>query len=122
MADSAENKHDTVGTNARGASGTRDDRFGTQDPRGPNAWSYSSDRQRFTVLRLHQQGGLGRLMIAQDEELNREIALKEILPAFADDQENRRRFVREAEITGNLEHPGIVPVYSLGEFADGRPY
>ena len=122
MADSAENDHDPAGTNARDDSRTRDDRFGTQDPHGPNAWSYSADRQRFTVLRLHQQGGLGRLMIAQDGELNREIALKEILPAFADDQENRRRFVREAEITGNLEHPGIVPVYSLGEFADGRPY
>ena len=122
MADSTENDHDPAGTNARDDSRTRDDRFGTQDPHGPNAWSYSADRQRFTVLRLHQQGGLGRLMIAQDGELNREIALKEILPAFADDQENRRRFVREAEITGNLEHPGIVPVYSLGEFADGRPY
>ena len=122
MADSSENDHDQAGTNARDDSRTRDDRFGTQDPHGPNAWSYSADRQRFTVLRLHQQGGLGRLMIAQDGELNREIALKEILPAFADDQENRRRFVREAEITGNLEHPGIVPVYSLGEFADGRPY
>ena len=122
MADSAENPQEPSGTNARDDSRTRDDRFVTQDPRGPNAWSYSSERQRFTVLRLHQQGGLGRLMIAQDGELNREIALKEILPAYADDQENRRRFVREAEITGNLEHPGIVPVYSLGEFADGRPY
>lgn len=122
MADSAENPQEPSGTNARDDSRTRDDRFVTQDPRGPNAWSYSSERQRFTVLRLHQQGGLGRLMIAQDGELNREIALKEILPAYADNQENRRRFVREAEITGNLEHPGIVPVYSLGEFADGRPY
>lgn len=122
MADSADHDQDPAGTNARADSRTRDDRFHTQDPKGPNAWSYSSERQRFTVLRLHQQGGLGRLMIAQDSELNREIALKEILPAYADDQENRRRFVREAEITGNLEHPGIVPVYSLGEFADGRPY
>ncbi|MBL9165437.1 MAG: protein kinase [Planctomycetaceae bacterium] len=123
MADPAENdQSDPAGTNARDDSRTRDDRFGTQDPNGPNAWSYSAERQRFTVLRLHQQGGLGRLMIARDGELNREIALKEILPAYADDQENRRRFVREAEITGNLEHPGIVPVYSLGEFADGRPY
>ncbi|WP_428305780.1 protein kinase domain-containing protein [Lacipirellula sp.] len=122
MADPADNDPDAGGTNDRADSRTRDDRFNTHDPNGPNAWTYSAERQRFTVLRLHQQGGLGRLMIAQDGELNREIALKEILPAYADDHENRRRFVREAEITGNLEHPGIVPVYSLGEFADGRPY
>ena len=77
---------------------------------------------RFTVLRLHQRGGLGRVSVALDEELHREIALKEILPAHADNEENRARFVREAEITGALEHPGIVPVYSLGQFADGRPY
>ncbi len=79
-------------------------------------------KHRFTVLRTHQKGGLGCVSIALDEELNREIALKEILPAHADHQENRTRFVREAEITGALEHPGIVPVYSLGQFADGRPY
>jgi serine/threonine protein kinase len=95
-----------------------DDRFATE---GPRAWSVSPSG-RFTILRMHQQGGLGRLLIAKDEELNREIALKEILPAFADSEENRKRFIREAEITGALEHPGVVPVYSLGEYHDGRPY
>jgi serine/threonine protein kinase/tetratricopeptide (TPR) repeat protein len=109
-------RSDTAG---EGGTPTHSDRFVTQAPR---AVAYSSQGQRFTVLRMHQQGGLGRLMVARDGELNREIALKEILPAFADDAENRRRFVREAEITGALEHPGIVPVYSLGEFPDGRPY
>lgn len=79
-------------------------------------------KRRFTILRPHQKGGLGSVSIALDEELNREIALKEILPSFADHGEARTRFIREAEITGALEHPGVVPVYSLGEFADGRPY
>ncbi len=88
----------------------------------PQAWAYSAQHQRFRVLRAHAQGGLGRLSIAQDAELNREIALKEILPVMADEAENRQRFIREAEITGALEHPGVVPVYSLGEFPDGRPY
>ena len=106
-------------TTDKGDVATRADRFVTQ---GPQAWAYSPQHQRFTVLRMHQQGGLGRLMIARDAELNREIALKEILPALADSEDNRRRFIREAEITGALEHPGIVPVYSLGEFPDGRPY
>ncbi len=98
---------------------TSDDPYSTQLPEQTDG-DHSSPR--FKVLRLHQKGGLGRVSIALDEELNREIALKEILTAHADNIENRTRFIREAEITGALEHPGVVPVYSLGKFADGRPY
>ncbi|RIK83438.1 MAG: hypothetical protein DCC67_05925 [Planctomycetota bacterium] len=98
---------------------TAADRFATQAATTSPA---TPELRRYAILRMHAQGGLGRLMIAQDTELNREIALKEILPAYADNEENRRRFIREAEITGALEHPGIVPVYSLGEYSDGRPY
>lgn len=82
----------------------------------------SGEARRFTILRPHQQGGLGMVSVARDSDFNREVALKEILPAAADDQHHRRRFVREAEITGALEHPGVVPVYSLGQYEDGRPY
>src|SRR5204863_5363929 len=57
-----------------------------------------------------------------DAELNREVALKEIQERHADQAGSRARFVLEAEITGGLEHPGIVPVYGLGTYADGRPY
>ncbi len=49
------------------------------------------------------------------------MALKEIQDRYADDAESRARFLLEAEITGGLEHPGIVPVYGLGTYADGRP-
>ena len=84
--------------------------------------SVGESKNRYTILRVHQKGGLGCVSIALDEELNREIALKEILATHADHEENRTRFIREAEITGALEHPGVVPVYSLGQFADGRPY
>ncbi|MBI1831641.1 MAG: protein kinase [Planctomycetes bacterium] len=77
---------------------------------------------RFRILRPHAKGGLGEVWIAQDEELHREVALKEIQEPAADDPESRSRFVIEAEITGGLEHPGIVPVYGLGTYADGRPY
>jgi serine/threonine protein kinase len=59
--------------------------------------------------------------VALDEELRREVALKQIQGRFADDPESRRRFVREAEITGNLEHPGVVPVYGLLDDEAGRP-
>jgi serine/threonine-protein kinase len=82
----------------------------------------TSDGQRFRVLRPHARGGLGAVFVALDEELHREVALKQILHQHADDPTSRQRFVLEAEITGGLEHPGIVPVYGLGTYADGRPY
>src|SRR5206468_11296332 len=66
--------------------------------------------------------GLGAGCVALDSELNREVALKQILEHHADDPTSRTRFLIEAEITGGLEHPGIVPVYGLGHYGDGRPY
>jgi serine/threonine-protein kinase len=82
----------------------------------------TSDGPRFRVLRPHARGGLGAVFVALDEELHREVALKQILDQHADDPTCRARFLREAEITGRLEHPGIVPVYGLGTDPDGRPY
>jgi eukaryotic-like serine/threonine-protein kinase len=82
----------------------------------------TSDGLRFRVLRPHAKGGLGTIFVALDTELHREVALKQILDAHADDESSRRRFLVEAEITGGLEHPGIVPVYGLGTYGDGRPY
>ena len=84
--------------------------------------SATSDGQRFRVLRPHAHGGLGAVFVALDGELNREVALKQILDNHADDPLSRQRFLIEAEITGGLEHPGIVPVYGLGTYGDGRPY
>jgi tetratricopeptide (TPR) repeat protein len=77
---------------------------------------------RYRVLRAHAQGGLGVVSVARDAELGREVAFKEIQARYAEDATLRGRFMREAEITGGLEHPGIVPVYGLGRYADGRPY
>jgi len=82
----------------------------------------TSDGQRFRILRPHARGGLGAVFVAVDTELNREVALKQILDHHADDPTSRQRFLVEAEITGGLEHPGIVPVYGLGTYDGGRPY
>jgi tetratricopeptide (TPR) repeat protein/tRNA A-37 threonylcarbamoyl transferase component Bud32 len=82
----------------------------------------ASGVSRFRILRPHARGGLGEVFVAYDEELHREVALKEIRPGRADERESRTRFVLEAEITGNLEHPGVVPVYGLGYYGDGRPF
>jgi tetratricopeptide (TPR) repeat protein/tRNA A-37 threonylcarbamoyl transferase component Bud32 len=77
---------------------------------------------RYRLLRPHARGGLGEVFVAEDTELHREVAVKEIQAHRADDPASRARFVHEAEVTGGLEHPGIVPVYGLGTRPDGRPY
>lgn len=79
-------------------------------------------RGRFTILRPHAAGGLGEVFVALDNELNREVALKQIQKKFGANERQQARFLLEAEVTGGLEHPGIVPVYSLGHDGDGRPF
>ncbi|MCA9071171.1 MAG: serine/threonine protein kinase, partial [Planctomycetaceae bacterium] len=84
--------------------------------------TFSQDRIRYQALRSHAKGGLGEVFLARDTELDREVALKEIQSRYAEDPDSRSRFVMEAELTGKLEHPSIVPVYGLGTYPDGRPY
>ena len=79
-------------------------------------------KSRYEILWSHARGGLGQIYVAQDTQLHRRVALKEIQPEQAEDPVSRDRFVIEAEITGNLEHPGIVPVYGLEWRPDGRPF
>ncbi len=77
---------------------------------------------RYRILWPHAMGGLGKIYVAEDQELHRRVALKEIRPEHAMDPVSRERFVVEAEVTGRLEHPGIVPVHGLGVHCDGRPF
>ncbi len=77
---------------------------------------------RFQILRPHAKGAVGAVSVALDLELNREVALKQILESHADNPAIRGRFLIEAEITGALEHPGVVPVYGLGVGGDDLPY
>ncbi|XZE56483.1 tetratricopeptide repeat protein [Planctomycetaceae bacterium SH139] len=77
---------------------------------------------RFEIVRSHAEGGLGQVFLANDRQLHREVALKEIKSHLVADESSRSRFTLEAKITGRLEHPGIVPVYALGSYPDGRPY
>ena len=95
--------------------------------RGTNIPSrVASDRldlagSRYHPLFFHARGNLGEVYVARDEELHRKVALKVIRKRKASDMGSLRRFRLEAEITGRLEHPGIVPVYGLGDYGDGRP-
>jgi serine/threonine protein kinase/Flp pilus assembly protein TadD len=94
--------------------------LGTTGP--PALGSLSAEGLRYQILRPHARGGLGEVFVAHDCELNRQVALKEIREDHAADTNSCARFVLEGEITGGLEHPGIVPIYGLGRYADGRPF
>jgi serine/threonine protein kinase len=84
---------------------------------------YRPEQSRYTLTRLHAQGGLGKVWLAHDGDLRREVALKEILPERAGNPETWRRFLKEAQITGQLEHPNIVPVYELSRRKeDDQPF
>lgn len=65
------------------------------------------------------RGGVGVVTRVRDRRVGRDVALKELKSR---DDAARRRFVREARITGQLEHPSIVPVYEVGSWPDGRPF
>ena len=71
----------------------------------------------YRVLREIARGGMGRVLAALDLTLDRDVALKVLLPGA-----NADRFVRESKITARLPHPGIPPVHALGTLADGSPF
>lgn len=77
---------------------------------------------RFELRSKHAIGGLGEVWVAWDRQLGREVALKQMRPEWVTNLDAVARFRREAEITGYLEHPGVVPIYSLGDQDDGRPF
>ena len=74
---------------------------------------------RYEVRRLVGRGGLGNVWLVHDRELHRDVVLKELL---TDRPEARRWFLLEAQITAQLTHPSIVPVYDLGRSQSDRPY
>jgi serine/threonine protein kinase len=76
--------------------------------------------QRYTLTRIHSTGGMGRVWVAHDADMGRDIALKELSPEKAESTELCRRFLKEARITGQLEHPGIVPVYDVARRPENK--
>jgi WD40 repeat protein/serine/threonine protein kinase len=81
-----------------------------RDPAPPGT---DGDGERYTLMRLHASGGIGQVWLARDEDIGRDVALKELRPERVGDPMLEGRFLREARITGQLQHPGIVPVYEL---------
>jgi serine/threonine protein kinase len=97
---------------------------------GPPEWTNQPDVPEpfdpprgghYEARTFHKLGGRGRVWRAWDAQLKREVAFKEVRPRYANDPETLRRFVFEAEVTGRLDHPAVIPVYGFGHDAAGKP-
>ena len=77
----------------------------------------TGSEKRYTIGAELSRGGMGAVLSATDLNLRREVAMKVILKTANLHQDDGRvmRFLHEAQVTGQLEHPSIVPVYELGE-------
>ena len=100
----------------------------SQPPRRPkkkgahetaDRWEYE---QRYQLVSNFARGGLGQIWMANDSRLRREVAFKELLPSALKNRNAVERFLEEAQITGQLEHPGIVPIYDIGYQQNGTPF
>jgi tetratricopeptide (TPR) repeat protein/tRNA A-37 threonylcarbamoyl transferase component Bud32 len=91
----------------------------------PSSDEIPDPAQRSARLQLFGEiarGGMGAVLKGRDADLGRDLAVKILLESHRDKPEMIRRFIEEAQIAGQLQHPGIVPVYELGAFRDRRPY
>ncbi len=75
----------------------------------------------YTLLKHIGEGAMGDVYVARDEALGRKVAYKRLKPRAARAADTRRRFLAEAQVTAQLEHPHIVPVYSLGNAGEDAP-
>jgi hypothetical protein len=88
-----------------------------------DAMPATGDRgDRYQLFGEIARGGMGAVLKGRDTDLGRDLAVKVLLESHQGTPEMIRRFVEEAQIGGQLQHPGIVPVYELGRFGDRRPY
>ena len=91
-------------------------------PSSPEMPAPADRGQRYQLFGEIARGGMGAVLKGRDADLGRDLAVKVLLEGHRDKPDLLRRFVEEAQIGGQLQHPGIVPVYELGTFADSRPY
>lgn len=76
----------------------------------------------YTILRNLGEGGMGKVYLGEDIRLGRKVAIKTMLPELAANPSARKRFIREARAAAALEHDNIVPIWQIGEAADGSPF
>lgn len=78
------------------------------------------DLRDYELIEQLGAGGMGEVYRSCDPALERDLAIKVMKASLRGHLEGERRFLREARVTGSLQHPGIVPVHNLGRLADGR--
>jgi serine/threonine-protein kinase len=88
----------------------------------PNGGADPSAGTRYRIDGEIARGGMGSVLKGRDPDLGRDVALKVLREEFRGNVDMVRRFVEEAQIGGQLQHPGIVPIYEMGVFGDRRPY
>ena len=91
-------------------------------PRVGRSTEYPDQIDRYAVLGEVARGGVGVVLRARDLDLGREVALKLLLNKHRGKADLTRRFLEEAQIGGQLQHPGIVPVHEIGLYDTDRPY
>ncbi len=93
-------------------------------PDGQRAFVASAEMVagRYELLDEIAHGGMGTVLRANDRTLGREVAIKVLQECYPAGSVIARRFIDEARISGQLQHPGIPPVHDLGSFPDGRPF
>ncbi len=91
-------------------------------PAGAADSETANESERYRSVSLVAEGGLGAVYFAEDRQLAREVAVKTLRSDRRNDARLRERFRLEAFVIGGLEHPGVVPIYSLGSESDGAPY
>ncbi|MFO0869626.1 MAG: protein kinase [Pirellulales bacterium] len=82
----------------------------------------SDSDSRYRIDGEIARGGMGAILKGRDTDLGRDLAIKVLLEQHKDRPDVVQRFIEEAQIGGQLQHPGIAPVYELGQFQDRRPF
>ncbi|NLF06463.1 MAG: PAS domain-containing protein [Pirellulaceae bacterium] len=102
---------------------TVSDAAGGADPSVQTVADAALPELRYAMGQLHAEGGIGQVWLARDTQLDREVAIKTLRPELLEHSQLRKRFIQEARITGQLEHPGIVPVHELvGAAGSAAPF
>ncbi len=92
------------------------------DATGAGETLFQPAREKYVVTMTIGRGGMGEVLLVEDRDLKREVAMKVMRRELAQTPQHRERVVAEAQATSQLEHPGIPPVHDMGVRPSGEMY